>query len=1586
MQTFVKVMFILGIMLLSPVSAVDTFSVKALVSPDEIIEEVPEKFAVNLHPIDGKINLASVMWDPLTENVIGQNGITLRETSVAIVQLHVNDGLLLQHLSSEYEFTILDNLGQGSWVVRMENKAKSSLLSEDPHVRWIGAMQPDWRVSSQVGNSHSLMLSIASDLDATELLEFETKLNLHGDAVCGITQCFVTYWDHVPINLLANDEDVLFIEPAPQMVVMNSDAVNASGITALNSATGWNLDGSGETISIVDTGIDKDHPDLGSRVVQVNTKFGLDPSWADANGGHGTHVAITVAGDGSADSSTKGMAPESYIIFYALEHDSTGVFGRLGSLYDILKNSFENGARINVNAWGLNGNEGKYTSDSRSVDLAVLDSPGLLPVFAVGDAGGLGSNKIAPPATAKNVLSIGSEDSGSVSASSSKGLTLDGRIKPDLVASGVGICSGRAEEAASPAGFSCGSGSHSNGNSLYMELSGSSQATAIAGGAAALTRQYLREEAGISTPSSALIKAVMINGARDLGTADIPNQNEGWGMIDLNSSLNPSEGGNSLDLFIDDGNSVDPGFGLLYSFDIDSSRGIDITLAWTDQAGSANTDQSQSKLINNLDLVLVSPTGQQYLGNDFLNGVTKTGGSADSVNNVERIRIPAGTLSESGQWLIKVMHRGGYTQSFSLVMAADANPTPKADLATHASSIQVSSDSPLVNEAVSIKASWVNQGTLATGQYRVTLTDQTTGQTIFDKTMSSLNPGQSDSETKYWVFETTGEHSLELSIDVDGVVSEMNDELLGTDNNHRTKIVNVAALGVRLIPMTSQGTEPADTSETENATIRTIDPKADSSAQWDLLLRHEGTGIEQVKFYISSVFQKTPGQSFVNQVPKDSWSASSNQSGPFTLQPMDQNGDEISLSLELLNQDVEFDDGQFPRMARAGTYFVDVKAEYQNDNSVSHSLRFKVIVPEVANASIAVAGTSGLKAVPGASSLFSISVMNTGNHPAVYTLTCESQNRWQVMLGSSNSSKMTFESLDVLGYLPMTVRILVPPVQDGNPSAGVEDHVDCWVQSSEDSEFNSSASVTIEVDVLKTFSVDIFDHNGNAVGPSSSGNDIAVDTAQLLNFSVNISNAGNIDLDLSVNVQPADNTWACELYVGDEEGSRTVDVQIPAGTTVSVKLGILVSSVAKQGDSNEFVIKTSYDSQLFNINRTNLVVKDVLELDLTRNLSLPLSADVDGVWSFYEFEIENTGNIELSISWQIGVLPDGWQSSYQNPPSWLAPRDKEVVNIGVIPPANTPPGQSVVDLLVIVTGEAAGQSIIEDLLIPVDVIQTEHGAASIADNSSTPLREIEREGSATQEVVIFNDGNEVLNAVINVSVVDDDGNPVENWKVSTSPNEIEDLAIGQSLTILVKASPNENAKQGLVTVRVEVVPTDGEVMTLDITASVSASKSEGGLFGILPAWSVYSLIVAIVLGVIVVGIRLRKGIEIIDKGADLVLPGIHSDSDVSGLRRKEATHMHDDPENMISGSVSSEELAAVMAESMPTLAIPPPMGVPSGRPPSIVPEGKPPQIASPSPPPPTGAHPLPPEGLPEGWNMEQWQHYGEEWLRRMGRI
>ena len=152
------------------------------------------------------------------------------------------------------------------------------------------------------------------------------------------------------------------------------------------------------------------------------------------------------------------------------------------------------------------------------------------------------------------------------------------------MAPGVDLCSGRAEEAKTSPGTACASETHANGDDVYTSLSGTSQATAIAGGVAALTREFIREEVGINSPSGSLVKAAMINGARDLGAADIPNDAEGWGQVDLERTVLPvwdpsSPSTSALTTFMDDNTPLDAGFGLLYAFEMDASHGVDITLS-----------------------------------------------------------------------------------------------------------------------------------------------------------------------------------------------------------------------------------------------------------------------------------------------------------------------------------------------------------------------------------------------------------------------------------------------------------------------------------------------------------------------------------------------------------------------------------------------------------------------------------------------------------------------------------------------------------------------------------------------------------------------------------------------------------------------------------------------------------------------------------------------------------------------------------------------------------------------------------------------------------------------------------------------
>ena len=89
----------------------------------------------------------------------------------------------------------------------------------------------------------------------------------------------------------------------------------------------------------------------------------------------------------------------------------------------------------------------------------------------------------------------------------------------------------------------------------------------------------------------------------------------------------------------------------------------------------------------------------------------------------------------------------------------------------------------MVNDLITIRISWLNQGTADAGQFRVTLEDLTEGTTLYDGVRSSLNSGSLDSLTLYHTFTSTGDHDMRLTIDVDSDIDEVNDDSNGINNN-----------------------------------------------------------------------------------------------------------------------------------------------------------------------------------------------------------------------------------------------------------------------------------------------------------------------------------------------------------------------------------------------------------------------------------------------------------------------------------------------------------------------------------------------------------------------------------------------------------------------------------------------------------------------------------------------------------------------------------------------------------------------------------------------------------------------------------
>ena len=192
---------------------------------------------------------------------------------------------------------------------------------------------------------------------------------------------------------------------------------------------------------------------------------------------------------------------------------------------------------------------------------------------------------------------------------SSRGPTEDGRIKPDLVAPGGYVRSCRAQEATD-------TGSATWNNNYYLEYTGTSMATPNAAGAAVMVREYLIEIAQRPSPQGALVKALLVLGAQDIGARDIPNDNEGWGRINLKNSLAPSGG---KGIWVDD-RSVMSGTGnsKSYPFNISQANGLfKVVLTWSDERGSRF---SSAQLVNDLDLEVTAPDGTVYSAMTFPTG------------------------------------------------------------------------------------------------------------------------------------------------------------------------------------------------------------------------------------------------------------------------------------------------------------------------------------------------------------------------------------------------------------------------------------------------------------------------------------------------------------------------------------------------------------------------------------------------------------------------------------------------------------------------------------------------------------------------------------------------------------------------------------------------------------------------------------------------------------------------------------------------------------------------------------------------------------------------------------------------------
>lgn len=518
------------------------------------------------------------------------------------------------------------------------------------------------------------------------------------------------------VSIQAYGKPVMFDERQDQIVAGNlsGNLPSAPGYLAWLASMGFTqaqFDASAFVVDVSDSSIDQgntspNHFGLhaggliagASRVMYAREVSGTTlttPSPFHGCDGHGNLNAHIISG---FDNSSGFPFADSSGYHYGL---GVSPFGRVGSsvifnssdaytspnFTTLQSNAYNNGARISSNSWGNTGGN-TYNTDAQTYDTLVRDAQPtgssfpvagnqeMVIVFANGNSGS-GANTVHPPATGKNLISVGAaenvqafggadgsgvDDSGANSANdiisfSSRGPCSDGRKKPEIMAPGTHVSggvaqanpvisgNGAADACYNGSGVSGGVGSifFPSGQAYYTASSGTSHSTPCVAGGCALVRQFFINQ-GMAPPSPAMTKAILMNSARYMtgtGANDtLWSNNQGMGEMNLGETF--KRGAVTPTVFRDE-QAVDmftaTGQSRSYSGNIaDGSKPYRVTLAWTDAPGTTTGTASK----NNLDLT-VTIGANTYKGNVFSGANSVTGGAADTLNNVESVFLPAGT-------------------------------------------------------------------------------------------------------------------------------------------------------------------------------------------------------------------------------------------------------------------------------------------------------------------------------------------------------------------------------------------------------------------------------------------------------------------------------------------------------------------------------------------------------------------------------------------------------------------------------------------------------------------------------------------------------------------------------------------------------------------------------------------------------------------------------------------------------------------------------------------------------------------------------------------------------------------------------
>jgi hypothetical protein len=406
-------------------------------------------------------------------------------------------------------------------------------------------------------------------------------------------------WNEVVNTILQRDE-VLFVDeqrvPKEELAVSNLDLSTDKVNVLFSKFPQYN--GNGTVVSVKENRPDTTDIDFHGRYLSTTLSSTIFST-------HATNMATIIGGAGNTYYEGKGAAWGSTISsssFAILLPDPDAAYQQ----YNITVQNHSYGTTI----------ENFYGADAAAYDASVITRPSLMHIFSAGNSGTQTSTS-GPYANvpgyanitgsfkmAKNIITVGHIDSlGVVLAPSSKGPAYDGRVKPELVA---------------------------------FATDGSSGAAAIVSGISLVLQQAYKDMHG-TMPSSALIKAILINSADDVGPKGI-DFTSGYGAANAYKAISGITNAQHFSGNIANGQT--DSYNLAVPPNI---KQIKITLVWNDPPAAINAAKA---LKNDLDLELSLPATNQLWQPWVLNHFPKTDSlqslavrKRDSLNNVEQISV-----------------------------------------------------------------------------------------------------------------------------------------------------------------------------------------------------------------------------------------------------------------------------------------------------------------------------------------------------------------------------------------------------------------------------------------------------------------------------------------------------------------------------------------------------------------------------------------------------------------------------------------------------------------------------------------------------------------------------------------------------------------------------------------------------------------------------------------------------------------------------------------------------------------------------------------------------------------------------------